>query len=103
VALSTHTVLIGRTSSSRGVHPDIALDRDTGVSRRHAQLVSDGDQLTVVDLASTNGTYVIGADGDPDAEPDAEIEPLAPDEVRPLADGDRIYLGAWTRLTVRRR
>ena len=40
IALSASTALIGRTSQSRQLHPEIALDGDTGVSRRHAQLVS---------------------------------------------------------------
>jgi len=97
VALHTTTSLIGRTSKSKGVKPDIALDADTGVSRRQAQLVADGTSLSVVDLASTNGTFVVA----PDVEPDADIEPLAADEVRQLSDGDRVYVGAWTRLTVR--
>ena len=97
VTLHGRTTLIGRTSSSRAVHPDIALDQDTGVSRRHAQLVNDGATLTIVDLASTNGTFVV-AGGD---QPDDDTAPLAADETRTLADGDRVYLGAWTRLTLR--
>jgi hypothetical protein len=97
VALHATTSLIGRTSKSKGVKPDIALDADTGVSRRQAQLVADGTSLSVVDLASTNGTFVVR----PDVDPDADIEPLAADEVRQLSDGDRVYVGAWTRLTVR--
>jgi FHA domain/zinc-ribbon domain len=98
VAFASKTALIGRTSASRAVRPDIALDQDTGVSRRHAQLVNDGTTLTVIDLASTNGTFVVPVG----EEPDDDIQPLAADEVRPLADGDRIYLGAWTRITVRK-
>lgn len=97
VALHATTSLIGRTSKSKSVKPDIALDADTGVSRRQAQLVADGTSLSVVDLASTNGTFVVG----PAVDPDADIEPLAADEVRQLSDGDRVYVGAWTRLTVR--
>jgi hypothetical protein len=48
IPLSNHTALIGRSSSSRGLHPEVALDADTGVSRRHAQFVRDGDSLTVL-------------------------------------------------------
>lgn len=91
--------LVGRTSESRGVHPDVALDADTGVSRRHAQLVVEADQLTVVDLSSTNGTYVLPAG----EVPTAATEPLVPGVPAVLRPGDRIYLGAWTRLTVRAR
>ena len=99
IPLSNHTALIGRSSQSRGLHPEIALDADTGVSRRHAQFVRDGDSLTVVDLSSTNGTYVVGADGTPDEKTLAMV-PGVPTELR---DGDRVYVGAWSRLTVRSR
>jgi hypothetical protein len=97
VALTQHTALIGRSSQSRDIHPEIALDGDTGVSRRHAQLVRDGDGLVVIDLSSTNGTYVVPAGSDPSDDTDAVEAGLATS----LSDGDRIYLGAWSRLTVR--
>ena len=97
VALAQHTALIGRSSQSRGIHPEIVLDGDTGVSRRHAQLVRDGDGLSVVDLSSTNGTYVVDAG----SEPVDDVQPIEPGVPRALRDGDRIYVGAWSRLTVR--
>ena len=97
VPLSNHTALIGRSSASRGLRPEVALDADTGVSRRHAQFVRDGDSLTVVDLSSTNGTYVVTAESEPDDATPAMV-PGVPTELR---DGDRVYVGAWTRLTVR--
>ena len=40
------------------------LGTDTGVSRRHAQLTTDGMRWFVEDLQSANGTYV-GASGAP--------------------------------------
>jgi hypothetical protein len=97
VPLSNHTALIGRSSASRGVRPEITLDADTGVSRRHAQFVRDGDNLTIVDLSSTNGTYVVAAG----SEPDETTTPLVPGVPAELHDGDRVYVGAWSRLTVR--
>lgn len=97
IALGQHTALIGRSSQSRGIHPEIVLDSDTGVSRRHAQLVRDGDGLSVMDLSSTNGTYVVEAG----AEPAEETQPIEPGVPKTLHDGDRIYVGAWSRLTVR--
>jgi len=97
VPLANHTALVGRASASRDIHPEIALDADTGVSRRHAQLVRDGDKLTVVDLSSTNGTYVVPAGEEP-AEATQALIPGVPHE---LHDGDRVYVGAWSRLTVR--
>lgn len=97
VALSQRTALIGRSSQSRDIHPEIALEGDTGVSRRHAQLVRDGDEVSVIDLSSTNGTYVVPAGAEPTADTDA-IQAGLPTQ---LHDGDRIYLGAWSRLTIR--
>ena len=95
--LANHTALVGRTSSTRNLHPEIALDADTGVSRRHAQFVRAADQLTVVDLSSTNGTYVV-----PVGEaPHEASQPLVPGVPCELHDGDRVYVGAWSRLTVR--
>jgi FHA domain len=97
VALTQHTALIGRSSQSRDIHPEIALDGDTGVSRRHAQLVRNGDDLALLDLSSTNGTYVVPAGSAPTEDTDA----VEPGLSTPLHDGDRVYLGAWSRLTVR--
>ena len=80
------------------LHPEIALDGDTGVSRRHAQLVCAADgSWTVVDLGSSNGTYVVPAG----EAPSHDVEAIPVGIPRPLADRDAIYLGAWTKLTVR--
>jgi hypothetical protein len=99
VPLTTSTALIGRTSQSRNVHPEIALDGDTGVSRRHAQLVHSADgSWTIVDLGSSNGTYVVAAG----EAPDDDTEAIAVGIPAPLVDHDSIYLGAWTKLTLRR-
>jgi pSer/pThr/pTyr-binding forkhead associated (FHA) protein len=46
------TTLIGRSPEC-----DLFLD-DVTVSRRHAELVHDGDTFTIRDLGSLNGTYV---------------------------------------------
>nr|MDT0657406.1 FHA domain-containing protein [Micromonospora sp. DSM 115978] len=87
-------LLIGRRSRSRGVHPDIDLvgpPEDPGVSHLHALLVAGENGWAVVDLESANGTYL----NDPDSNPIESNVPV------PVADGDRIYIGAWTLLTVR--
>ena len=98
ITIDGQTALVGRTSPGREILPQVPLDDDTGVSRRHAQLVVDGDQLTVVDLSSTNGTYVVTLDEEPtDATPS-----LVAGVPRELHDGDSVYVGAWSRLTVRR-
>lgn len=97
VALTQHTALVGRSSQSRDIHPEVALEGDTGVSRRHAQLVRDGDDLVVIDLSSTNGTYVVPVGSDPTDDTIAVESGVS----TPLHDGDRVYLGAWSRLTFR--
>jgi FHA domain/Double zinc ribbon len=98
IKLSTHTVLIGRSSTTRNVHPEVTLDSDVGVSRRHAQLVLGPDATwTLVDLESSNGTYVVAA-GEAPCE---ALDPIAPGVPTAVKDQDMIFVGAWTRLTLR--
>ncbi|MCB1000000.1 MAG: zinc-ribbon and FHA domain-containing protein [Acidimicrobiales bacterium] len=92
-----HVALVGRTSQSRASRPEIALDTDTAVSRRHAQFVVEGDDLSVVDLSSTNGTHVVPAG----EVPTDALAPLVGGVPHLLSDGDQVFLGAWSRLTVR--
>jgi hypothetical protein len=93
-ALTPPQVLIGRQSRSRGIEPDIDLTgppSDPAVSHSHAMLVAQpGGGWAVVDLGSANGTYVNGSG-----------TPLAENVPVPLADGDRIHVGAWSTLTLR--
>jgi hypothetical protein len=96
VLLRLQSLLIGRPSISRNIHPDIDLTGDPGVSRRQAQLTSDGARWWVEDLQSSNGTYVRSATGP------IPTTPLPPGQRRELAEGDRVYVGAWTRIMVRR-
>lgn len=85
---------IGRTSESRAIHPDIdvaALTGDHAVSSRHAVLrVANDGSLTIVDVGSTNGTFLDAVDSE-------AITHGVPTEVKP---GVPIYVGAWTRLTI---
>ena len=97
ISIAAHTTLVGRTSQSRGVRPEIALDNDTGVSRRHCQFVRESDVVRIVDLSSTNGTYVVLAG----TTPDEDTPPLQPGVPVELGDGDQVFVGAWTRLTLR--
>ena len=46
-----------RTLIGRSPECDIFLD-DVTVSRRHAEVVVDGDAVTIRDLGSLNGTFV---------------------------------------------
>ncbi|MEV6953214.1 FHA domain-containing protein [Streptomyces sp. NPDC051183] len=88
-------ITIGRRRASTGESPDIDLSvppEDPGVSHQHAVLVQQPDGgWAVVDQNSTNGTTINGGE-DP-------IQPYVP---VPLADGDRVHVGAWTTITVRR-
>ena len=96
VPLRERTVLVGRPSVSRGIHPQIDCGTDSGVSRRHCQLNTDGQRWWVEDLQSANGTYV-SRPGDP-----VPTTPIPAGQRRELEDGDRLYVGAWTRIVVRR-
>ncbi|MEW1719320.1 FHA domain-containing protein [Streptomyces sp. NPDC093109] len=93
--LSGNQVAIGRRRHSTGESPEIDLSvppEDPGVSHQHAVLVRQPDgSWSVVDQNSTNGTTLNGAE-DP-------IQPYVP---IPLKDGDRVHVGAWTTITIRR-
>lgn len=96
VPLRTRSVLVGRPSVSRNIHPNIDCGADSGVSRRHCQLNTDGTRWWVEDLQSSNGTYVARV-GEP-----LPQAPIPVGQRHELADGDRVYVGAWTRIVVRR-
>jgi serine/threonine protein kinase len=91
IPLSGTEIRIGRRSVSRGIEPEIDLSvpsRDPGVSRLHAKLIPAPDgSWTVVDLGTQNGITVNGRD-------------VPPGDSVPLRPGDRIHLGAWTKITI---
>jgi hypothetical protein len=87
---------IGRRSKRRNLAPQVDCSADGSVSHEHAELTLDHDRWYIEDLGSTNGTFV-GMPGDP-----LPTEPLPPRERHELADGERIYIGAWCRLMIRR-
>ena len=87
--------MIGRVSHSRGIFPDIDCELDTGCSRRHAMLSTDGSRWWIEDLDSANGTFVGAAAGPLPGMP----IPQGRVELNP---GQRIYVGAWTRIVVRK-
>jgi hypothetical protein len=76
---------LGRRDAAIGVLPDLDLTEDAGVdhgvSRLHAMLLSEGEQLLIADLGSTNGTMVNG-------------KRLVPGDARRLHDGDQVVLGS---------
>ncbi|MFD8021399.1 FHA domain-containing protein [Streptomyces lavendulae] len=93
--LSGGQITIGRRRASTGESPDVDLSvppEDPGVSHQHAVLVQQPDgSWAVVDQNSTNGTTINGGE-----------EPIQPYVPVPLSDGDRVHVGAWTTITVRR-
>jgi len=74
-----HRLERDRTVLGRGDKVDVRLI-DDGISREHAQIVKEGDQLFVEDLGSTNGTYCNGE----------RVKRHA------LAEGDKILIGSTT-------
>lgn len=95
VTLKGERVHIGRRSASRGFTPEIDLGGprgDPAISHVHAVLVAKPDGTWALrDAGSTNGTTVNGT-----------ANPLTPDVEVPLHDNDRIYVGAWTVIIVRK-
>jgi hypothetical protein len=96
IELPAGPVSIGRRSRSRGTNPELDLSgppEDPAVSHTHASLLPrDDGSWELVDHGSTNGTYL-----------NESPEPLAANRPVPVAAGDRIYLGAWTRITLEHR
>jgi pSer/pThr/pTyr-binding forkhead associated (FHA) protein len=84
---------IGRRSAARDLEPEIDLagpPPDPGTSRLHALLIAAADGTwAVLDPGSANGTLLNGRE-------------IVVGELVPLREGDRINLGAWTVITVRR-
>ena len=92
ITLRGGNALIGRRNPRQGVEPEIDLaihPVDRGVSTQHAVIRIRGSGLTITDLGSTNGTSLNASD-----------DLLSNGEETPLAEGDRIHVGAWTTITV---
>jgi pSer/pThr/pTyr-binding forkhead associated (FHA) protein len=80
----TYVLAGGDTLVGRGAECDIFLG-DVTVSRHHARFSADGDSLRLLDLGSTNGTYVNGA--------------LA--EAYALSAGDEVIIGKFHLIVAR--
>ena len=92
IALQNDTALIGRHNRDQGVTPEVDLGlqpADRGVSTQHAVLRIRDTGPTITDLGSTNGTSLNDSE-----------DLLAEGVETPLADGDRIHVGAWTTITI---
>ena len=75
-------IVVGRNPAQAGVvldHPE--------ASREHFRLAARGSTLSILDLHSTNGTFVNGTE-------------LAPEQATVLSPGDEIRVGAAVHLTV---
>ena len=75
---------LGRSAEGQPIVPDVDLTPygayTNGVSRLHAVLKRIGDKIVLMDLGSSNGTYLNGSR-------------LAPYIETPVAHGDVVYLG----------
>jgi len=72
IAGKRYPITHSRTVIGRGSDADITVD-DTGISRRHVEILWDGTRAQVNDLGSTNGSLLNGAP--------VSRAPLAPDSV----------------------
>jgi len=82
--LTADVMIAGRQSPADNIFPDLDLtevDTDSYVSRRHLQIIRQGDQYLVEDLGSSNGTFL------------NEGPRLNPGIQQSLNNGDRIQLG----------
>jgi predicted ATPase/class 3 adenylate cyclase len=92
--LTGEVVRIGRRRGSGGPVPEIDLSsapQDPGISREHALLIRQDDGWAIVDDKSTNGVFL-----------NDSVERLPQAKVIRVGDGDRLRLGAWTAVTIRR-
>ncbi len=79
-------IVIGRPDSDLHFYPDMEVEMDDAVSRRHAEVLKGGDgQYYLLDSGSTNGTRLNG-------------ELLPSNEEHLLASGDRIHIGERTEI-----
>ena len=92
--LTGDRVTVGRArSGSEPVDLDLSgPPADAGVSHLHASFTRQPDGAwAIADSGSTNGTFL-----------NDQETPIPPGDIVFLADGDRIHLGAWTSITLRR-
>lgn len=75
---------VGRCDPANNVYPQIDLDpygaEDAGMSRWHAKIVRQGEQYTLIDTESSNGSWLNGT-------------LLIPNQPYPLQSGDEIRFG----------
>jgi hypothetical protein len=82
--------LVGRRSDAKKIFPEIDLS-DPGISHRQLKLLRQPDgSFAALELGSANGTTLNGV-------------ALKPGLATPVAAGDELLVGLWTRLQLRRR
>jgi hypothetical protein len=78
--------MLGRGDRARGLLPEIELSDSAalsmGVSRLHSKIIFSGGTFYIIDLNSTNHTYLNGV-------------ALTPQQAYSLQNGDRIKLGSY--------
>lgn len=85
--LAASRIVIGRAAPGQEDPPQIDLSPDDSVSRRHAEIQWVGEGYSILDLESTNGTWVNG-------------KRIAPGQPVRLKDGDHVAVGRLSVLTV---
>jgi hypothetical protein len=77
-------MIFGRADLTSPINPDIDLTPygalEKGVSRQHAAIEFNDDTLIILDVGSSNGTYLNG-------------QRLSPNQPRVLRDGDEVRFG----------
>jgi hypothetical protein len=82
--------LVGRRSDDKKIFPEIDI-RDPGVSHRQLKIIRQADgSFVALELGSANGTTLNGA-------------ALKPGLPTPIAAGDEMIIGLWTRLRIQGR
>ena len=84
-SVNADDLVIGRPDPKTGTVPDVSLEYEDAVSRRHARVYSDGGQVFLEDLGSTNGTKL-------------NNNAIAPHQPIPLKAGDKIQVGERTEI-----
>ena len=76
---------IGRIDEDENIYPDIPIELDDTVSRRHAEIVIRNSYKFVRDVGSTNGTFIKG-------------QLIKADELTPVTTGETIRIGELTEI-----
>jgi hypothetical protein len=88
--LDLEETLVGRRSDAKKIFPEVDID-DPGVSHRQLKLLRQPDGgFAALELGSANGTTLNGVT-------------LKPGLLTPVAAGDELIVGLWTRLRLRPR